>query len=95
MGIDLGGTAIKLGRFTQDGTCVESLTVPTPQPATPEAVLEAMVGAIAQLDPHHQTIALGVGTPGPADTTGRIARIAINLCGWHDVPLADWLEAKT
>lgn len=95
IGIDLGGTAIKLGRFAEDGTCLQLLSVATPQPATPEAVVEAMVDAIAQLDPNRQSIAIGVGTPGPADATGRIARVAINLANWHDVPLADWLEAKT
>ncbi|MBD2570977.1 ROK family protein [Anabaena lutea] len=102
IGIDLGGTAIKLGRFTADGTCLQSLTVATPQPATPTAVMMQMVDAIAtltegiaQIDPDNQTIAIGVGTPGPADATGRIAKVAINLSGWHDVPLADWLEAKT
>ncbi|PMB11802.1 glucokinase, partial [Fischerella thermalis CCMEE 5282] len=50
IGIDLGGTAIKLGRFRSDGTCLKSLTVATPQPATPEAVIATMVDAIAQLD---------------------------------------------
>ena len=95
LGIDLGGTAIKLGRFSQDGTCLQSLSVATPRPATPEAVVEAMVDAIAQLDPTQQSIAIGVGTPGPADAAGRIAKVAINLDRWHDVPLADWLEAKT
>lgn len=95
IGIDLGGTAIKLGRFAQDGSCLQSLTVATPKPATPEAVLQVMVEAIAQLDPVHQSLAIGVGTPGPADAAGRIARVAINLDGWRDVPLADWLEAKT
>lgn len=95
LGIDLGGTAIKLGRFTQDGTCLQSLTVATPQPATPAAVVDVMVEAIAQLDSAQQSIAIGVGTPGPADAGGRVARVAINLANWHDVPLADWLEAKT
>jgi glucokinase len=95
IGIDLGGTAIKLGRFTEDGNCLQSLTVDTPQPATPEAVLLKMVDAIAQIDPNNQSIAIGVGTPGPADAAGRVAKVAINLVGWHDVPLADWLEAKT
>lgn len=94
LGIDLGGTAIKLGRFDRDGSCLQSLTVATPQPATPEAVLETMVRAIAQIDPKQECLALGVGTPGPIDTAGRIARVAINLPNWHDVPLADWLEAK-
>ena len=95
IGIDLGGTAIKLGRFTADGTCLQSLTVATPQPATPEAVVAKMVDAIAQIDLERNSIAIGVGTPGPADAEGRIAKIAINLPGWYDVPLADALEAKT
>ena len=95
IGIDLGGTAIKLGRFDWKGNCLQSLTVPTPQPASPDAVLAAMIDAIAQVDPDQNAVAIGVGTPGPADAAGRIARIAINLDGWHDIPLADWLEAKT
>lgn len=102
IGIDLGGTAIKLGRFRRDGTCLQSLSVPTPQPAVPEAVVETMVDAIAslssqdaQLNPKQPVIAIGVGTPGPVDAVGRIAKVAINLTGWLDVPLADLLEAKT
>lgn len=95
LGIDLGGTAIKLGRFQTDGTCLQALTVPTPQPATPEAVLGAIVDAIDQIDPEQKSAAIGLGTPGPADVTGRIARVAINLSGWNDVPLADWIEEKT
>lgn len=95
IGIDVGGTAIKLGRFQVDGTCLQSLTVATPQPSTPEAVLVVLIDAIAQVDPYNEAVAIGVGTPGPADKTGRIAQIAINLPGWINVPLADWLEAKT
>ncbi|MEG4345364.1 ROK family protein [Microcoleus sp. A003_D6] len=104
IGIDLGGTAIKLGRFSEDGICHQSLTVPTPQPATPEAVLAAMTDAILQLQTPpllkgglggDRISAIGIGTPGPADAIGRIARVAINLKNWHNVPLADWLEAKT
>lgn len=103
IGIDLGGTAIKLGRFAQDGTCLQSLSVATPQPATPTAVVETMVEAVAQLIPKKDAMrdapaslhaAIGVGTPGPVDAAGRIAKVAINLVGWHDVPLADMLEAK-
>jgi len=95
IGIDIGGTAIKLGRFLQDGTCLQSLTIPTPQPSTPSAVVEAIAATVTQLNPHHHCIALGVGTPGPADATGRIAKVAINLTNWRDVPLADSLETKT
>ena len=104
IGIDLGGTAIKLGRFSADGICHQSLTVPTPQPATPEAVLATITDAILQLQTPpflkggqggDRIRAIGIGTPGPVDAIGRIARVAINLKNWHNIPLADWLEAKT
>jgi len=95
IGVDLGGTAIKLGRYTATGDCLASLVIDTPQPATPTAVTEAIAAAIQQLDPDRGAIAIGIGTPGPADAAGRIARVAINLEGWRDVPLADWMEAAT
>jgi glucokinase len=95
IGIDLGGTAIKLGSFLEDGTFAESLMVPTPQPSTPEAVVEAIAAAVKQLNQNNQCVAIGLGTPGPTDASGRIAKVAINLAGWQDVPLADWLETKT
>ncbi len=96
IGIDLGGTAIKLGRFTVNGTCIQSLTVPTPQPARPEAVIEMMLYAIEKLAPDMAEIAaIGVGTPGPADVAGRVAKIAINLEGWVDIPVATLLQSRT
>ncbi len=95
IGIDLGGTAIKLGRFTAEGTCTQSLTVPTPQPSRPDAVIDMMVYAIEKLAPEMSDIAaIGVGTPGPADAQGRVAKIAINLDGWVDIPVATLLEDR-
>ncbi len=98
IGVDVGGTAIKLGRFTESGYCDQSLTIDTPQPATPAAVIPAIATAIAALNTNsteQQAIAIGVGMPGPADATGRIARISINLVGWQDVHLAAELERLT
>jgi glucokinase len=96
IGIDLGGTAIKLGRFRQDGTCLQSLSVPTPQPSRPDAVIDMMVYAIEKLAPNlTDIIAIGIGTPGPADLAGRVAKIAINLDGWIDIPIATILKTRT
>lgn len=94
IGIDLGGSTMKLGRYTRDGECVKSIAVSTPQPSVPDAVISKMVYAIVTLDPEGLASAIGVGTPGPADAEGRVARVAINLAGWRDVPLADRLEAE-
>jgi glucokinase len=95
IGIDLGGTAIKLGKFTEEGKCLQSLTIKTPQPPIPEQILVEIVNAIARLDPSHNYVSIGVGMPGPSDPDGRIALVSINLPGWRDVPLAAWLEEKT
>ena len=95
LGIDLGGTAIKLGLFLQDGTCLKTISVPTPQPANPKPVVNAIASAVNQLNSDLTCRAIGLGVPGPTDNTRRFAKKSINLPGWDDVPVADWLEAKT
>jgi glucokinase len=92
IGVDLGGTAIKLGRFRRSGELLAELTTATPQPAMPGAVTMAIAAAIERLDPERSAPLVGIGHPGPADRACRVARLAINLPGWSDVPLADWLE---
>ena len=94
LGIDIGGTAIKLGRFDHQGTLLAESTVPTPQPQVPGAVCQAVVDAVAALDPERRADRVGIGLPGPTDRDGRIARLAINLPLWRRVPLADWLEPQ-
>ena len=94
IGIDLGGTAIKLGRFNCDGELLAELQVSTPQPAVPGAVTMALCEAVEQLDPDRQASVVGVGLPGPMDPAARVARICINLPGWENVPLAEWMESR-
>ncbi|NJK40056.1 MAG: ROK family protein [Oscillatoriales cyanobacterium RM1_1_9] len=104
IGIDIGGSAIKLGRYDLQGKCHQLLSVSTPQPATPLKVFGVLVDAIAQILPGYsspglgvtqgEVRAIGIGLPGPVDSTGRTARVAINLQDWKDVPLAEWVEAK-
>ncbi len=91
IGIDIGGSSIKFGRFLSNGDCTASLTLPTPQPSLPKAVYAQLAHGIDQLKTT-ECVAIGVGMPGPADRAGRIAQLAINLPQWHDIPLANWLE---
>ncbi|MEL7038994.1 MAG: ROK family protein [Cyanobacteria bacterium J06592_8] len=96
IGVDIGGSAIKLGRYDVSGNFHQSLCVPTPQPATPDAVFSALLDALLEISKDINSICgIGIGLPGPVDAKGRISRIAINLKNWEDVPLADWVEAKT
>ena len=94
IGIDLGGTAIKLGRFNCAGELLAEQQLSTPQPAVPGAVTMALCEAVEQLDPDRQASVVGVGLPGPMDPAARVARICINLPGWENVPLAEWMESR-
>ena len=94
LGADIGGNTIQVGRYTKEGCLLSSTDVKTPQPSVPGAVTVALCEAIERIDPEKKADFLGVGLPGPMDSDFRIARICINLPGWIDVPLADWLEAR-
>jgi glucokinase len=94
IGIDLGGTAIKLARFSRSGDLLAEAQLPTPQPAVPGAVTMALCEAVEELDPQRLAAVVGIGLPGPMDAAARVARVCINLPGWEEVPLADWLEPR-
>jgi glucokinase len=94
IGVDVGGTALKLGRFDSQGHLLAQLEVATPRPSVPGAVAVALAEAIDHLDPQRLASGVGIGVPGPTDAAGRVARLAINLEDWRDVPLADWLEPE-
>ena len=95
IGIDLGGTYIKIGQFLENGLCINFSTIETPRPATPEAVVTAITQIVKVLKKDCDSIALGGGIPGPVDCTNRISKIAINLSNWKNVSLADLLEKHT
>ena len=94
LGVDIGGTALKLGLFDADGTLLAELQRPTPQPATPGSVCMELVEAIDTLDPQRRAERVGIGLPGPMDAAAWVARVCINLPGWEEVPLAAWLEPR-
>ncbi len=94
IGVDLGGTTINVGKFTKDGSLVAKQSISTPYPSLPGALTIAICEVIKSIDPIHEAEFVGIGLPGPMDRNGRIARVCINLPGWRDVPLADWLESR-
>ncbi len=74
IGIDLGGTAIKLARFDPRGALLAELEVATPQPAVPGAVTMALCDAVEQLDPDGAAALVGVGLPASTCRVGRTCR---------------------
>jgi polyphosphate glucokinase len=75
LAIDIGGTGLKAMLLDPKGKPVsERLRVPTPNPATPEAVLDALDGLQAQL-PGYDRVSVGF----PGVTKRGVTYIAVNL----------------
>lgn len=91
-GVDVGGTGIKVGLFSQDGELGLEFRVPTPREdgpdATVAAVLTAVTDAVARGVGRFGTrpAAVGLAVLGLIDEAAGIAT-ASAATGWRDVPL--------
>lgn len=85
IGIDIGGTAIKLGLFQTDGTLLEKWQLPTRTEENGKYVLTDALSSIWGVLTHRniswsEVEGAGMGVPGPVDDEGTVLR-CVNL-GW-------------
>ncbi|WP_338451636.1 ROK family glucokinase [Niallia oryzisoli] len=99
VGVDIGGTTIKIAFINADGEIIEKWEIPTDNSNEGNNIIEDIANSIEQkrsaLGVALQDIkGIGVGAPGPANLeTGRI-EYATNLSWPDDYPLKELLEAK-
>ena len=86
LGIDLGGTAVKLGTCDERGRVKDSASIPTRAKLGPEAVVADIAAAARRLKGFEASKSCGIGAPGPLDLGRTTVLVAPNL-GWRDVPL--------
>jgi len=84
-GVDIGGTTVKLGLFSADGTLTEKWEIPTRTEQNGEHILPDVAASITDTMAQHgisdaQVAGIGVGVPGPVDDDGVVHK-CINL-GW-------------
>ena len=94
VGIDLGGTNIKVGVVDDLGRPLSWLSIPTEVERGPEDAARRMGEAVPQavreagLEP--EGIArVGLGSPGSMDIPRGVLTNAVNLTGWDDFPIRD------
>ncbi len=91
--LDVGGTSIKGGLVTADGTVLREARRPTGVETGPDAVIARILTFAADLVVGGQVRAIGVGVPGVVDGPAGVARYAANL-GWTDVPFVRLLSDR-
>ena len=89
IGIDLGGTRMRVGRFDDSGALRAERTA---SPATADEGVARLAELARELAP--EGIArVGISAPGPLDFATGIIR-PLNMPGWHDYPLVDELRQR-
>src|SRR5581483_6955996 len=96
IGVDLGGTNLRVAAVTQHGESIETIHLPTRLAAGPQAVLDDMAGAIRQLIEQHpdNLLGIGVGSPGPIELPHGVLRQPPNLPGFDGLNLRLELERR-
>ena len=96
IGIDFGGTSVKLGVCRGDELLVTDEPIPTTQFHGPAALIGEMAARVAKLRATYPAIcAIGVGVPGLVDFDHGFVHELTNVPGWKHVPLKAILGEKT
>lgn len=95
-GVDVGGTNIKIGLVDDLGRTIAYASIPTDEPAGPQAAMErtrsACQALMRETGARPQDIPrIGLGTPGPMDLAKGMLLGPTNLPHWHHFPIRDAL----
>lgn len=97
LGIDLGGTSLRVGAFDRDFHLLASRVMPTRVSAGPQAVIldmaEAVSSVLDEIGGHSESI--GIGSPGPLNLVSGTLGELPNFPGWTGFPLRHALEEST
>jgi len=96
IGIDLGGTNLRIAAVTPAGEPIETISMPTRLAAGPAVVLDDMASAIRQLLDRHpgELLGIGVGSPGPLELPAGILHHPPNLPGFDGLHLRSELARR-
>jgi glucokinase len=98
IGVDLGGTNLRIAAVTTDGHLLEKVTLSTKLALGRDHVIGEMCDAIQRLSDQYRGngkfVGAGIGVPGLIDMeTGMMWKQA-NLPGWSDYPVRDEIERR-
>ena len=98
VGIDLGGTNLRIAAFDREWSRLASVNLPTRVSAGPAAVVDDMSGAIhrilGELGPGSQLLGVGIGAPGPLELPSGRFHQPPNLPGFDGFLLKEAVESR-
>ncbi|MDP9579522.1 ROK family glucokinase [Priestia megaterium] len=99
VGVDLGGTTIKIAFISHNGEIIHKWQIPTNKSEKgryiPIEIAKSIDQTLAELgEPKNRLMGIGIGAPGPVNLVNGSVDIAVNL-GWENFHLKDILEMES
>ena len=98
IGVDLGGTNLRISAVDSSGNLLEKLTTGTQVTRGRDFVIQEMCDAIKSVSFHLQDkgilCGVGIGVPGIINKRRGMLRKSPNLPDWHDYPVKEEIERR-
>jgi glucokinase len=97
IGVDLGGTNLRVAVVTSEGRLLEKLSIESQVSLGPDPAIDKMCSAIQQLITKYKNnncCGVGLGLPGIVDLENGVMRKAANLPGWENYPARDEIKRR-
>src|ERR1700676_561192 len=96
IGVDLGGTNLRIAAISTEGQLLEKITLGVKVALGRDHVIGEMCDAIKRLSDQYRGsgrfVGAGIGVPGIIDMETGMMRKSANLPGWSDHPVRDAIE---
>ncbi|MGB8114407.1 MAG: ROK family protein [Candidatus Sulfotelmatobacter sp.] len=98
IGVDLGGTNLRIAAVTREGQLLEKVTVPTKTARGPDRTIDEMCEAIDRVSAKHKEsgrfLGAGIGVLGIIDMQTGTVRKSANFPGWEGYPVRAEIERR-
>jgi glucokinase len=98
IGVDLGGTNLRIAAVSADGQLLEKVTLGTKVALGRDHVISEMCDAIQRLSAQYKEtgklLGAGIGVPGIIDMQTGMLRKSANLPGWEEYPVRAEIERR-
>jgi glucokinase len=98
IGVDLGGTNLRIAAVSVEGRLLEKVTLDTKISLGADHVIDEMCEAILRLSSQYKSggklLGAGIGIPGMVDLEAGTVCKSANLPGWSDYPVRQEIERR-
>ena len=98
IGVDLGGTNLRIAAVDSNGNVLERITTGTKVARGRDLVLDEMCNAIQEVVARQrgagELAGIGIGVPGIIEMQTGMLRESPNLPGWHNYPVRDEIQGR-